>query len=524
MGNSLATFMLFVWPLVVVMLFRSYPIAKALAISVIGGYLVLPVSPQFNLPLLPSYDKTTAAVLPALLMAVLATRRQKTGQTGQMGQTGAVAWQAGWLPQTKLFKICFITIFVAGILTVLTNGDSIVYPLRTLQGLRPYGAASLTLTTLTMLLPFLMARKFLARPEDQAAFLAVFAVAAILYSLPTLWEVRMSPRLNAQIYGFFPHDWRQHLRAGGYRPLVFLEHGLRLGLFLALGVLATAVLLRTSQDQPRRLAIFGLAWLLPVLVLSKNLTAFLIVCLLLPAVMFLRPRGQVLIAAIFAGTVLLYPMTRAVGLVPIDTITSTLSNFAEASRISSLNFRLANEDILLEKANQRPLFGWGGWARARVFDEQGRDVSVPDGAWIIEFGEKGWIGYLTRFGLLTLPIIVLAFRRHREAIPPVTSGLAILLAGNLLDLLPNSGLTLLTWMMAGSLVGFLERKTETAVEQPTTPGPHRARSPYQRPPQGPQAQTARSPQARSSRTQKDQKTRLSPSVVRRSRPSREPPV
>lgn len=466
MGNSIAVFMLFAWPFLVVRLFRSFPIPKAFSIAVIGGYLLLPVEPSFNLPLLPNYNKTTATILPALLMIVLAARREAAATPGA---DSVSVFQAGWLPQQKLFLICFVMVFVGGILTVLTNDDTISYPLRRLPGLRPYDAGSLTLTTLVLLTPFLLARKCLARPEEQKIFLGVLAVAALLYSLPTLWEVRMSPRLNAQIYGFFPHDWRQHLRAGGYRPLVFLEHGLRLGIFLGIGILAMAIMVRVAGERRRGTAIFGVLWLLATLVLSKNLTAFVIVCLLLPAALFLRPRGQVLVAAAFAGAVLLYPMMRATNLVPLQTVTGVLSTFADPGRISSLNYRLANEDMLLEKANERPLFGWGGWARARVFDDQGRDITTTDGTWIIEFGEKGWVGYLSRFGLITLPIIALLFRRGRDAIPPATSGMAIILAANLLDLLPNSGLTPLTWVMAGSLVGFLESRVRgPAPEMPRT--------------------------------------------------------
>jgi O-antigen ligase len=61
-------------------------------------------------------------------------------------------------------------------------------------------------------------------------------------------------------------------------------------------------------------------------------------------------------------------------------------------RSDSLKFRLANEELLLKRASQRPLFGWGGWGRARVRDEMGRDISVTDGLWIIVLGNEGLVG------------------------------------------------------------------------------------------------------------------------------------
>ena len=38
----------------------------------------------------------------------------------------------------------------------------------------------------------------------------------------------------------------------------------------------------------------------------------------------------------------------------------------------------------------RPIFGWGGWGRNRVYDEMGNDMAVTDGYWIIFFGSP-WI-------------------------------------------------------------------------------------------------------------------------------------
>lgn len=478
MGNTVASLALFSWPLVVFVLFRTLPVPKAIAIAIVGGYLLLPVEPSYNLPLLPRYDKHLAAAAPAFVLAFLLSR------SARYPGVADIPSRPGWLPQAAPVRVCLFVMFAGTLLTVLTNGDAITFPLRVLPGLRPYDAAAAALSAITMLLPFLLARKYLARPEDQAMLLAVLAVAALAYSLPALWEVRMSPRLNAQIYGFFSHSWQQHMRAGGFRPVVFLEHGLRLGLFLAVGILATAITLRLRRDVVRTAAVCGLVWLVATLVLSKNLSAFIIVCLLLPAALALRPRSQLLMAAILAGTVLVYPMMRASGLVPVQTVTSAIASFAEGDRMASLQFRFENEDRLLEKANDRALFGWGGWGRARVYSESGYDISTTDGAWIIEFGASGWIGYVARFGLLTLPILLLAFRRREDPVTLATSGLALVLAGNLLDLLPNSSLTPLTWMMAGALVGRLETRSAedpgADAAAPTAAAGRRGALPYRR--------------------------------------------
>lgn len=488
MGNSLATLMIFAAPVIVWVLFRRLPLPYALSISIVGGYLILPVSPTFDLPFFPVYGKAMAVAVPALLIALLIIRRQKSPpKSGSAVEN--FHFQPGWVPQSPLIRLCFLGLLISPLLTALTNPDALIYPLRTIPRFAPYDAAAGIAGVIITLLPFLLARKFLARPEDQKTLLTVICVAALLYSLPTLWEARMSPQLNSKIYGFFPHDWRQHQRDGGYRPLVFLEHGLRLGLFLSIGILATAITARINTGRLGRIAAFGVFWLFVTIGMSKNLGALIIVVLLLPTALLLRPRGQALVAAVFAGIVLLYPMMRAANLVPITTITESIASVAEGERVRSLNFRLMNEDVLLERARERPLFGWGGWGRARVRDDLGRDISTTDGTWIIEFGESGWLGYLSRFGLLTFPILLLAFRRSPQGVPLATSGLALLTVANLIDLLPNSGLTAITWLMAGALAGGLETSAQRS--QPGDPrGTTRHRRDHQRAPIGPRDKPA----------------------------------
>jgi tetratricopeptide (TPR) repeat protein len=48
----------------------------------------------------------------------------------------------------------------------------------------------------------------------------------------------------------------------------------------------------------------------------------------------------------------------------------------------------------MEKALLKPLFGWGGWGRARVYTSTGHDVTVTDGYWVIVLGNNGVIGLI----------------------------------------------------------------------------------------------------------------------------------
>jgi len=183
-----------------------------------------------------------------------------------------------------------------------------------------------------------------------------------------------------------------------------------------------------------------------------------------PVILFAPLRLQVLVAAVFAGMVLTFPMLRGAGLVPVDTIHG-LAQSVNEDRAGSLKYRFDHEDALLARANEKPLAGWGSWGRNRIYDpETGRDLSVTDGLWVIVIGGYGWLGYVAQFGLLTIPVIILAARRNAALTPALTGG-AILLTTRLIDLIPNAGLTPVTWLFSGALAGTavtIAKSAETA--------------------------------------------------------------
>ena len=61
----------------------------------------------------------------------------------------------------------------------------------------------------------------------------VLFIGGLIYIPLCLYEIRMSPQLHNTIYGFYQHDFVQTMRAGGWRPTVFLQHGLAVGLFMS---------------------------------------------------------------------------------------------------------------------------------------------------------------------------------------------------------------------------------------------------------------------------------------------------
>ncbi len=237
---------------------------------------------------------------------------------------------------------------------------------------------------------------------------------------------------------------------------MFLGHGLIVAIFIALATTATAYLAR------RRIPVFGvssyfwLAYLFVMLALCRSLGASVLAIMAVFLVIFVQRRSLQLACASVALVVLAYPALRGADMVPVQVIADQVAKYS-GDRSASFQMRIDNEDRLLARANQRPWFGWGGYGRNRVFDEiTGKDLSITDGTWIIIVGSEGWIGYFATFGLLCVPIVQSARSQVNRSFSSIATSL--MLALNLFDLLPNSSIGPLTWLMAGSVLPILLRR------------------------------------------------------------------
>jgi hypothetical protein len=434
---------LFGWPVVMVILFAKFDRPKAIAASILFGYLFLPEMLYFDLPMVPTLNKHSIPAIVALIFVLVF----KTKDGGKI--------LPDWMPKAVLPRFLMALLIFSSFMTVMTNSDPLIFGPVYLPALRPYDALAVILSLLVTLIPFLLARKYLAYPEQQRMLLGVFVFAGFIYAFLALFEVRMSPQLNNMLYGFFPHSFDQHIRPGGFRPLVFLNHGLWLAIFFAGTILAAFSLARTVDADERWKYIAVGLWLLLTLSLSNSLGALVIAVILLPVAMLFGTRTQVILCAVLALIILLYPALRGAGLIPIDAILGWAQGVSP-DRAHSLAFRLANEDLLLSRAQERPIFGWGGFGRSMVFDEFGVERTITDGYWIIVVGQGGWARYLAEFGLLCLPAVIAALSFRKSQFGFETTGLMLMLIANLIDLVPNATITPLTWIVVGSIWGRIE--------------------------------------------------------------------
>ena len=440
--NLLAYTALILWPVVALYLYSTRPIGPATIWTVLGGYLLLPVGAAIKFELIPAFDKDSIPNLAALAGCILVARRFPR------------VWHG-----FGIVEILILMLLLGPLATSLLNSDPVRVGPVVLPGIGYHEAASVAVDQFIYIIPFILARQVLRSSADITSIFLVLVSAGLAYSLLILFEIRMSPQLHTWIYGYFPHSWIQQLRDGGFRPVVFLGHGLRVAFFVMTVAVAAAALWRVRKR------IFGLplagitAYLGVVLVLCKTLGAMVYGAFLIPLTRWARSKTQVRVAIVLATIALAYPILRTIDFVP-TTFLVEAAGAVSADRADSLRTRFDHEAQLLDHAWQRPLFGWGRFGRNRIFDaETGRDISITDGYWVIVLGQFGLVGFLAQFGLLALTVFRAAavFRLAESETDRVfLAALALIVAINMVDLLPNSTISPWTWLLAGALLGRAE--------------------------------------------------------------------
>lgn len=443
MPNALASLMLVIWPAISVGLFVRLAPGRALIASLVLAYLFLPPPPAgFDFPLMPPLTKETIPSLVALLTCLVMYRGQ-----------------IRFLPTNPVAKTLVILFIISPLATVLTNTDPVFFGTHGLPGLRLREALALMVQQALVISPMLLARHFLRTDSDLKDLLWAMFLGGLIYSLPMLLEVRLSPQINIWVYGYFQHSFEQMIRFGGFRPIVFLYHGLWAA-FLALTAFLAAVTIARSDTSRRAVLWWVMAvYMLAVLILCKSAASLLYGLAFAPVIALLGTRFQLHIAVALVVLALAYPALKGADLVPEADLLAVAERI-DADRANSLRFRLDNENILLDRAMERPFFGWGSWGRNQIFNSAGEILTTTDGRWIITIGVYGWLGFLAEFGLLTLPILLLWRRTTgvvKGGIPPWLGGVSLILAINVLDLLPNATITPMTWLFAGALLGYAEQ-------------------------------------------------------------------
>ena len=457
MPNAFAYLVFFSWPIVVLWLLIRYPTKKAIFISIVLTTLLLPSAFSADVPLLPPLDKDNITGLSLILFLFLMRKKFRIFQPG-------------------LSTILFIGYFIVIAITVELNAiPIIIIGSKYLPGLTYHDIFSTIIRLIIYTMPFFLGRYFSTSLKDTEIFFKIMVVMALIYTLPMLFELKMSPQLHNIFYGYQPSQFVQEIREDGYRPMVFVGHGLGLAFWMSTCILAAVALLKNKIRSTILSPVVVVCYLFVVLIFCKTWSAAAYAVLGMFFILKLRPSTQVKWSFIIAAIVILYPIAKVNEVIPEKEIISTISQYNPA-RAQSLEFRFQNENEMLTHVLEKPFFGWGSWGRNRIYSKwDGRDLSVTDGRWIAELGTNGWMGFLFYYAILLTPLYyaLKTFKYIKEPKDQVFfATLAVTLMICIIDSIPNTGMGPMHFFLAGILLGqaeFLNKQKYLSQNEETSP-------------------------------------------------------
>jgi len=478
----LAKIALYAWTPLVLWLFARLPRHRALLLGVIGGALFLPEvqlakvgedapdASEFMLLIL-KLTKPNAISFSALLAALLFDRRR------------VLAFRPRWF-DVPMFVWCVCPFF---------SDLGIGVPLY-----ESFSAARDQ--TLIWGIPYFLGRIYFT-DFGSVRDLAIGLVLGGLVYLPfALYEIRFSPQIHERVYGFFPGAKNEFERMGGYRPIVFMAHGLAVGMWLVATALVAIWLWWSGAV--RRMTIWPLERPVPLFVpalalaatsvLARSTGALGIGLVGLAAILQVRVLKVPLLLFLLLVLSPVYIYARTSGWSAEEFITWVRTNIDE-DRANSFLYRVNQENRLIRKVEGSPLLGYGDTGLAvKVPKERPDDEpeAVTDSLWIICLACYGYVGLIACWTAMLLPAARFLWVHppptwdHPVVAPAVA--MAIVLVSSMLDNLSNAMGNPVFVLVAGALTGVTgarvnQVQVELAPPQSEEPPPEPQKPPTRRP-------------------------------------------
>jgi tetratricopeptide (TPR) repeat protein len=443
--NIVVPIALFGWIPFVLLLFSSLPPRRAVITAFIAAWLFLPVA-GYALPGLPDYTKMTATSLGVLLGMAL------------FHMDLLFALRPRWFDLPIVTYCCFCPIASS-----LSNG------------LGFYDGCSGALTNcVTLGLPYLFGRVYFTRLEHLRELAIGIAVGGMIYAPLCWWELRMSPQLHRQLYGFMNAGWGE-ASYGGFRPKVFLSNALELGLWMTAA--ATTGFWLWASGSVKVFNGFSSGWiaftLIVTAILCRSTGAVILLILGLSLWFLLKWSGSHLPAVGLILVPVLYMATRGSGIWTGEQAVDLVRTLLNDRRAQSLEFRMTNENLWAAHALEQPLFGWGGWGRNFAYDRNGKCATL-DGMWVFALGTYGLTGLISFESALLLPMVILVRRYPVRAWRTPTLGPAAVLTTlatlYTIDCIANAMINPIYFLTLGGVTGILGATARPKISARVQPG------------------------------------------------------
>ena len=424
--NYIAVAALLGWLPLVVLLFSAFPPKKLVPYLYVFAWLFLPEG-GFSLPGLPDYTKMSGTGVGIVLSAFLF-------DSGRL-----LALRPRWF-DLPVIAFCF-----GQAATAFSNG------------LTTWDAMAMTVGELINWgLPYLVGRAYLTDAEAFADFALAMTLGGLIYVPLCLIEMRvMSPVFSRTLYGI---EFWESTRYGAYRPRVFLSLGLALGAYMMNAGLTAYILWSSGKVERIRNVSFTLLTfgLLLTAVLCRSTGATILMFAGMATYWAVKRTRKAVFIWLLIAVAPAYCTVRTLNLWSGQEVVDFFNHNLDQERGGSLQYRLEMERLLADKAQERPIFGWGGYNRFQVTDKTGKVVTVPDGYWIIVLGMQGLVGLVSLLAMFLLPM-ARTIRRFPPSTwddprvaPMVALGLALVLM--MLDCLSNAMLMPLYPFAIGGLM------------------------------------------------------------------------
>jgi hypothetical protein len=223
MPNILASIVFYSWPLLIFWMLKRYETDKAIFLATTLSILYLPNKFGIDLPFVPPIDRESLTALSLLIFLSFGSKRLKIFIPGLA---------------TKIILIYFVII----VISTLLNTYPVTVGGKFLPALSEYDALSSFIRTLLWMMPFFMGRYYFNSLKSNEPIFKALVIIILIYSFPILVELKMSPQIHNWVYGYENADFLQNVRGGGYRPVVFVGHGLPLSFIVSTAIIAAFTL------------------------------------------------------------------------------------------------------------------------------------------------------------------------------------------------------------------------------------------------------------------------------------------
>jgi hypothetical protein len=443
-GNILCLLALYGCIPMVLYVFSKYKPDQAVIIAFFGALMFLPMA-EAQVPLI-IYDKMTATAMGVLIAIKIYDPEKLEGASIHPVDIPMILW------------------IISGFLASVTNGLGVK------DGLQE------SFNTFTIWgIPYIAGRLYFTNADSIKLLCRSVFAAGLIYIPFVIFELKMSPQAHRIVYGYMQHSFAQVMRGDGYRPMVFMQHGIMLGTWMCMAALV-GLWCTYTKVFPKKM------WYSPMILLAFVLLGTAFACkssgaagLCIMGIVALVVTAKLKFAILVWIMLIIPPAyvgTRATGYWDGQNLCDLITEKFSADRASSLQFRFDNENILVEKALERPFFGWGGWGRSRVYDEEsGEDLSTTDGFWIITLGRRGYFGLFSVTLAMILPTLLFLLKcpaklwGKPEFAP--TAVLCIIPLLFMIDSMLNAMVNQAYIIFAGGISGMLAKYGITRLENQT---------------------------------------------------------